>query len=95
MLDQGCEILGLHGVNDIEEVLSLGHIGLGLLCSEKLCEGGLDHHIVDEADDAQLIIMRYADRAELGVGDQVLPPCEDLFEIILGYLLLRGEIVAA
>jgi hypothetical protein len=39
--------------------------------------------------------VRHADGAELGIGDQALPPGEDLFEEVFGNLLLGGKVEAA
>jgi len=65
VLDQGGQVLGLRGVDDVEEELAVRQVGVGLLLGEELGKAGLRHHVLDERHHTELIVAGHIDRAYL------------------------------
>jgi len=95
MLDQGAEVVRVGRVHDVEEVLPVGEICLGPLLGEELGELFLLHHLANEVDHAQLVVLGHFDGAELVQRDEMLSSSEDLFEKVLGDLLLQWQVELA
>ena len=95
MLDEGIEVPMVGGIDDVEEVLPVWHVGRGLLLGKKLGQLGLGHDVLDEVDHAELLIPRDVDRSKLNSRDQVLPTCEHLLEKVLGDFLDGWKVVLA
>lgn len=95
MLDQGAEIVRICRVNDVEEVLPVGEICLGPLLGEELGKLLLLHHLANEVDHAQLVVLGHLDGAELVQRDEMLSSSKDLFEKVLGDLLLHWQVELA
>ena len=95
MLEEALDIVGVHGVEDVEEVDSVGGIRLGLLLREEFSQLRLLHGICDEIGDAELVVLRYHDGAQLCLGYEVFLSREDLLDEVFGELLLGREVVLA
>jgi hypothetical protein len=69
VVNDGVKVLVVGGVDDIEEVLPVGEIGLRLLLREELRQIGLGHDVLNEVDDAELVVAGHLNGAQLGPGD--------------------------
>jgi len=93
VLDQAGDVFWIRGVQDVKEVHPVREICFCLLLWEELGQLGLLHHIRDEVDHTQLVVLRYLSGTDLSQRDQMLLACEHKLYEILRKLLLRGKII--
>ena len=77
------EVVGLLGVQDVEEVISWWHLALSILIREVAHEEGVLLHQWIDVLDAQLLVLGHLDVPDLMLLVEVLLPLDHLLQPIL------------
>ena len=93
MLDHLLQVLGVHGVEDVEKVLARRTFVFGIFVWEVLQELLVVLKVRVEALDRNLIIFGHVDVVDLILLQQVLLPCEHVAEEVLGKGALARKVV--
>ena len=77
------QVVGVHGVEDVEEVLTRRPFVLGVLVGEVAVHGGIVFELRPQCLRGQLLVMRNFDGVDLVLLEQLLPASQHILEEVL------------